>query len=754
MLPPISFFSLGFISTALQVILLRQMAVAFGGNEMAWGIILACWLWWVALGSYLGGKIVPQLTSPRKTLFLSFFLLSALSPLIALAPQAVRLALGLPPGQIVGMFPLTLAVFLITALPCLLLGGLFTLCARWAREEKKETRFGGMIAVYWWEALGAAAGGIYPSLLFYGGIKDEHTLYSLAILGAALAAGLFPLERSWPNVLRRMGALFIIALLLVGVEEGHRYFNKKQWGGHQLKASVSSIYGRIDVLTYEEQISFYQNGLLTFSYPDNLSAEEAVHYALLQHPHPQRVLLIGTGLGGAVPQALKHKELSLVYGELDAAMIKAAQKFLPAETSEVLNSTRVKIILGDVRPRLMQSQELFDVVILNLPGPANAQLNRYYTVEFFEAVKSNLAPQGVLGFKVAASEDYWSPNLLRYLNTLRHTLEKCFPEVLVIPGGSALYLAAPQTGVLTTKLQVLSQRYRERKLSNQFVNPQLLPFRLRADRIKELKEKLDRSPYELNRDLRPISYLYDSILWSAHFGGWERKIMGALSRIKPHWLWVPFLVIPGLFFLLGTSLKGQAPAARYLCLFANGLTTMALEIILLLIFQVYYGYVYFLLGLLIALFMVGLSLGSWGGRRYLAEKFTKKTLIFLQGVLILVPFCMFLILGNPDSFPGARTTQAILLSLMMLLMGVVGGLHFAGFSHGILASSGESRDNQAPANLGGPYAADLTGSSLGALIIAALFIPLLGIPPTLILLGVFNLMALGFLAISLKRRTG
>ena len=48
----------------------------------------------------------------------------------------------------------------------------------------------------------------------------------------------------------------------------------------------------------------------------------------------------------------------------------------------------------------------YDVVIANVPDPTTAQLNRFYTSEFFEEVGEILAKGGVIGVTVSSSENY------------------------------------------------------------------------------------------------------------------------------------------------------------------------------------------------------------------------------------------------------------------------------------------------------------------------------------------------------------
>jgi arginase family enzyme len=107
-----------------------------------------------------------------------------------------------------------------------------------------------------------------------------------------------------------------------------------EWRGLHLLASRDSIYGNLTVVETGNIRSLYENGLILASSPDESAAEEAVHYALLEHPAPRRILMIGGGASGAVVQALRHptvERIDLV--ELDPALIGMAHQFFPSESA-------------------------------------------------------------------------------------------------------------------------------------------------------------------------------------------------------------------------------------------------------------------------------------------------------------------------------------------------------------------------------------------------------------------------------------
>ena len=89
---------------------------------------------------------------------------------------------------------------------------------------------------------------------------------------------------------------------------------------------------------------------------------------------------------------------------------------------------------------------------------------------------------------------------------------------------------------------------------------------------------------------------------------------------------------------------------------------------------------------------------------------------------------------NPQTLPwGALSICFITLNF---IGGVLGGVHF------VFASRLVSRNGASPGFSGGwVYGTDLLGSSLGALLATAFFIPILGLPQTAAAVGAINLFA-------------
>ena len=124
--------------------------------------------------------------------------------------------------------------------------------------------------------------------------------------------------------------------------------------------------------------------------------EVVTHTTLCSHPNPRKVLIIGGGDGGILKNVLKHKcvkEVTLV--EIDGEVIDFSKKYLSFVCGEAFKDNRVKVIVGDGLKFVGETEEKFDVVILDLTdpvGPAKA----LYTRVFYSAIKKLVGKGGVL----------------------------------------------------------------------------------------------------------------------------------------------------------------------------------------------------------------------------------------------------------------------------------------------------------------------------------------------------------------------
>jgi spermidine synthase len=429
-----------------------------------------------------------------------------------------------------------------------------------------------------------------------------------------------------------------------------------------------------------------------------------------------------------------------------------AARYFPAAWEKIHGDSRVTIHSMDGRRFLKSTPDSFDVIIVNLPDPHTAQLNRFYTKEFFRQAASKLRPGGIFSFQVTSSENYISQPLADFLRCLQLTLRQVFPAVTAIPGDTVHFFAAARPGALTGDPQELLRRLRARHLRTQYVGENFLPFRMSPDRMQDLQLQIEPLPSTpVNQDFAPVAYYFDVALWSAPFHQTSARWFESLAGVSFRRLFlatVMVLVTMGSLLWLWPVRREDKAAARArrsvaFAVAAVGFTELGLEILLLLGFQALYGYVYHELTILVALFMVGVALGAWLALRRdshphrISLPHDLRVLAGLQillGASPLLLYGLFIQLGRVSSTGGDWAVSEILFPALALAAGLAGGFQFLLASRAYFGDMQEG--NRSPGVL---YALDLAGACAGALALSAFLIPVFGFLRTAALMAAVNL---------------
>jgi len=740
---------IGFTATVAQIVLLRELMVVSYGNEISLGVMLASWLLWTAVGSSVLGRIASRSASPALLMSALQTLLALLLPATVFAVRATRSMFHTFPGELLGPAPILLACLVTLSCFCAVSGWAFVAGSRLHANESGSSTPVSVNSVYLLEAAGSALGGVVASLVFLRALNSLQIALLLSALNLIAAVVLILRKRRHQLTIV---AILAVAWIVVGLPQG-RHLEAislaRLWPGFRVVDTRNSVYGNLAVVETGGIRSLLENGLLMFNAPDLAAAEEAVHFALLEHPAPKSLLLIGGGVGGGLQQALQHPSLQRVdYVELDPGVLELAEKYFPEQWAAARADPRVRVHHLDGRLFLKTTHESFDVIIVNLPAPQTAQLNRFYTADFFREAADKLDKGGVFSFQLHAAEEYLSPDLSAFLRCILKSLREAFPVVQTMPGDIVHFFAAKREGVLAADSSELLSRLRARGLKTSYVREYYIPFRMMPDRIADLEQSIrPLADTPINRDLAPIAYYFDVELWSTQFNREYQHVFERVAQIRFGRLveWIALLlagVAVAIFFWPRPAPRVRGSAA--FCAALTGLTMISLEVLLLLGFQAIYGYVYHQLAILIALVMLGMALGSWWRLRLAARsprapvlRTTLTQLASLQILAALSPLALYLVLS---SLTGTRSVGLLALASWLvlpavaLLAGILNGYEFA------LAVEIFFADAQAPtAGMGMLYGLDLLGACLGALLLSAFLLPLFGFLKAAVFIAAVNL---------------
>ena len=732
----------GFAAAIAQILLLRELLVLSHGNEMSTALVLAGWLLWTALGSALAARFSSHIRPRADTLGVLLALLAVSLPALVLLLRGARWVFGIPSGELTTIGKIVLVSLVAPVLFCPLAGALFGLCWAYRRARDSDGSSSRPLRIYLGEALGAALGGV----AFYFALLRLATALETALVVALLLLGV-----SWwvvrpshagplPRAAKTLWLLATLAVLAVAVPASHLdgLSRRWQWGEH-LAAARDTPFHNIAILRQPGQVTVFTNGLWLFTQPDPTTAELAVHMALLQHPDPRRLLLLGGGIAGHVEEALKHPGVERVdYVELDPELISFSEGFLSAGVRASLRDPRVRIHREDAGRFLRRSAGEYDVILMSVGDPINAQMNRFYTVELFRRIGRRLLPGGILTFSLPGGGDLVGPEHARLLGSMNRTLREAFPRVAAVPGERARFFAAGQTASLVLDPGVLAERIAERKLDLAHVRADTLqdalsPFRL--DYLESILGEFEGSP--INRQLTPICYLHGLMLWSAQWHPVLARVIGSAAAARPVHLAAGLAAAGLLVILFFWAGRPRYRMAVGVSVFAQGATVMVLQVVLILAFQILEGFAYLQLALIIAFFMAGLATGTFwiaalrhrwtDGPRVMRWFATFQVGVALFPLLLLVffsPACQALW----EDLSSAAAPWAF--SAAALVAGVLGGAHFS------LAALASTAAGARLERTGGYlYAVDLAGAAGGAFAAGLFVLPLYGISRTLVLLS-------------------
>ncbi len=741
-----SIILIGFSAIASQIVLVRELLIVFYGNELSMAFMFAGWLIGGAIGGVSLGALSDKIKDRVPVFCACQIALSAMLPISIMVIRFVRPILGINPGEIIPIYTIALSSLIILLPICATLGFMFSLASRIYKPESGmgASRIG---EVYALEAIGAMVGGAITGFILIRYISSIQTMGVLSFLLSGSAIILFRhIGSSRYKIIARSIAtaafsLYIMLWLFNGWQAIDKYSLDIEWRGSELLASKNSNFGNIVVTKKGGQFSFFDNGLRLYTVPDRPTAEEAAHFALLEHPNPKKVLLIGGGAGGLLGEIARHPVDRIDYVELDPLIIKMAKEYAGGESRSQLSGPKVSIIFEDGRRYIKRTAEKYDVIIINIGDPYTAGLNRFYTLEFFKEAMKVMNQGGVISFGLSASESYIGEELADFLRSIYATLSRVFPDVKVIPGETAYFLASNSKDILTYDYKLLMQRAKSRALELVYVREYYLSSRMSPELITYTENVIrDSGKIRINRDFKPSAYYYGIIAWAKRFK--DSSLVTALKSIDEKLILSVIVLVYIAILVIGLGQLARRRLfkdAAILSILVNGFSQMSFQIILLLAFQMIYGYMFYKLGIILAAFMAGIGLGGWlGSKRLLPGNAVKDkyTLIALQCGLCLYPVVLLGALkylsiwrGEMIGWIGAN----IIFFLLPFVSGLLGGYIFPTVSALSLNAEGD-RGRTAGLN----YGIDLFGSCAGAVLTGVFLIPVLGIPDTCLAISALN----------------
>jgi len=146
--------------------------------------------------------------------------------------------------------------------------------------------------------------------------------------------------------------------------------------------------------------------------------------------------------------------------EVDGALVDLAAAYLTEEDRAARSDGRVRFHETDGRRFVREAApRSYDCIVADVPDPANANLNRYYTEEFFLECRRALSSSGVLALSLSSEPDFLGETLRRRNGSIYGALCRVFPCVVVTSGYLSLMAAGGEAAPLTKDPVELIRRF-------------------------------------------------------------------------------------------------------------------------------------------------------------------------------------------------------------------------------------------------------------------------------------------------------
>ncbi len=129
--------------------------------------------------------------------------------------------------------------------------------------------------------------------------------------------------------------------------------------------------------------------------------ESLVHPAMVTHPAPRDVLILGGGEGATLREVLKHKTVQrAVMVDIDGEVVELSRRYLPEMHQGSFDDPRARVVIEDgfvYVENALKAGEKYDVVIMDLTDPYSSDIaKQLYAPEFFQKIRQILRDDGVV----------------------------------------------------------------------------------------------------------------------------------------------------------------------------------------------------------------------------------------------------------------------------------------------------------------------------------------------------------------------
>ncbi len=675
------FFLISFIALLTQVIFMRQTLLLFEESEYVISIFLFFWLAGNGLGVFLGKNH----NVSHKNFGAAIYVYGVIIMIFYYGLHFIRpLLLSIKTTELLvtGITLTALCIFV----PSFYNGWLFSQFVAFKKGLQP------VLQLYKFEAFAFFLAGVASTLVVY--------VFSDFYLMAAVLLILFFILLLYEASLRHI----ILTLLLPGLLVLYPLIQKHTWENlfpsYRYATTIQTPSGQMDVLKSRQngaQLQLFQGSPANVTKPP-AAPEEAFYPALSQIKNTTPKLLIAGDYMLPLLEALsfsKNYDATLLIS--DPIYFQELRKGFPDHVKKTLQQKQINIVHTSIQNHLLDHPGTYDLIYFSEQKPSMMENALLYFPVNLRIMKQGLKPNGVLSL-LFSSESAYAGQISRALKgSVYNCLNSVFDSASIFALDNYTVLLGSENKLITSFGNMEKALY-QRGVKPLYFNQSNVGIRMSNAKqigVYDMKNYDERMSFN-----QPVIYLAGLLSMMENYSvNTASSVMHTAEKIYDNLLmWqVITVAVTGLLFYLYIRRKPFGGIV-----FHAGFAGISAQMMFIYLYQLHFGNIYLMIGILVALFMVGLVAGLMINPRVLNK--SGPFIILLIVIALLIALFLFRI--------------RIIAFIGMFLAGSYTGTSFVLNS----AASGRSISGS-DLSL---YVNDLFGGLFGNLIIPLLFIPFLG----------------------------
>lgn len=253
--------------------------------------------------------------------------------------------------------------------------------------------------------------------------------------------------------------------------------SKHRWIYHRVKRHIlskKSKFQQVELIDTHGlgRVVVLDNKIQSAEADEFIYHEALVHPAMITHPDPKNILILGGGEGATLREVLKHPTVKrVVMVDIDEEFFHLCKKYLNKWHRGSFDDKRVELIFSDAREYIKKTKSPFDIIIADISDPVEeGPAQMLYTKEFYASIKRILKPDGIF-VTHATAVFYASYNttcirIFKILSDIFPVADFCYEYIPCFSSLWAFTIGSLKYSAKKLSSDALNKRLKTRRLSN------------------------------------------------------------------------------------------------------------------------------------------------------------------------------------------------------------------------------------------------------------------------------------------------